>query len=78
MLSLTWKYAVATGVKIQGVPKKITFKLIFEFLSLGGVFIGVKNNSKNFGTKKILRLLSKILSEWTMFYSKYSNFLSFL
>ena len=31
---------------IQDVPKKIIFKLIFEFLSLGGVFLGVKNNSK--------------------------------
>ena len=25
---------------------------IFAFLSLGGVFLGVKNNSKNFGNKK--------------------------
>ena len=39
---------------IQGVPKKIIFKLIFEFLSLGGVFLGVKNNSKNFGSQKLL------------------------
>ena len=31
----------------QGVPKKIWFKLIFEFLTLGRVFLGVKNNSKN-------------------------------
>ena len=30
------------------VSKKIIFKLIFEFLSLGGVFLGVKN----FGNKK--------------------------
>ena len=28
------------------------FELIFEFLTLGSVFLGVKNNSKNFGTKK--------------------------
>ena len=33
--------------------KEIIFKLIFEFLSLGGVFLGVKNYSKNFGNKKI-------------------------
>ena len=39
-------------VKLQGVPKKMWFKPIFEFLTLGGVFLGVKNNSKNFGTKK--------------------------
>ena len=31
--------------------KKVTFKLIFEFLSLGGVFSWVKDNSKNFGSK---------------------------
>ena len=37
---------------LQGVSKKIIFKLIFEFLSLGGLFLGVKNNSKNFGNKK--------------------------
>ena len=27
--------------------------VLFEFLGLGGVFLGVKNNSKNFGNKKI-------------------------
>ena len=36
-------------LKIQGVPKRIIFKLIFEFLSMRGVFLGVKNNSKKFG-----------------------------
>ena len=46
-----------------GCPKKIRFKPIFEFLTLGGVFLGVKNNSKNFGNKKNIRLLSKILSK---------------
>ena len=35
-----------------GCPKKIWFKPIFEFLTLGGVFLGVKNNFKNFGGKK--------------------------
>ena len=38
---------------IQGVPKKMWFKLIFEFLTMGRVFLGVKNNSKNFGNKKL-------------------------
>ena len=42
-----------------GCPKKITFKLIFEFLILGEVFLGVENNSKNFGNKKILGCLAK-------------------
>jgi len=42
-----------TQVPLQKDCKKITFKLIFEFLSLGGVFLGVKNNSKKFGNKKI-------------------------
>ena len=37
---------------IQGVPKKIGILSSFEFFDLGGVFLGVKNNSKNFGTKK--------------------------
>ena len=31
--------------------KKVTFKPIFEFLTLGGVFLEVRNNSKNFGKK---------------------------
>ena len=34
------------------VSKKIIFKLIFEFLSLGGVFLGVKNNLRALGTKQ--------------------------
>ena len=35
-----------------------------------GVFIGVKNNSKNFENKKNYRLISKILSKWTLFVRK--------
>ena len=35
-------------VLLQGVPKKIVILSGFEFLTLGGVFLGVKNNSKNF------------------------------
>ena len=54
------------------------FKLIFEFLTFGGVFLGVKNNSKNSGNKKNKRLFSKILSKWNLLYSKSSNFLEFL
>ena len=37
--------------KLQGVPKKMVFREGFQFLTLGGVFLGVKNNSKNFGTQ---------------------------
>ena len=33
---------------IQGVPKKVSVKPTLEFENLGGVFLGVKNNSKNF------------------------------
>ena len=33
---------------IQGVPKKISLQLMFECLTLGGVLLGVENNSKNF------------------------------
>ena len=61
-----------------GCPKKnMWFKPIFEFLTLGGVFLGVKNNSKNFGNQKNIRLFSKILSKRTLFYSKSSNFLDY-
>ena len=49
----------------------------FEFLTLGGVFTGVKNNSKNFEYKKNIRLFGKILSKLTLLYSKSSNFLEF-
>ena len=45
--------------KLQGVPKKMVIRKGFEFLTLGGVFLGVKNNSKNFGNKKILGCLAK-------------------
>ena len=48
---------------LQGVPKKIGLLSSFEFLDLGGVFLGVKNNSKNFGNKKKIWLLTKILSK---------------
>ena len=61
-----------------GCPKKIGLLSSFEFLGLGGVFLGVKNNSKNFGNKKNIRLFRKILSKWTLFYWKSSNFLEFL
>ena len=54
---------VKCNVHIQGVPKKVSVKPIFEFQTLGGVFLGVKNNSKNFGNKKNSRLLSKIWSK---------------
>ena len=62
---------------VQGVPKKVSVKPIFEFETLGGVFLGVKNNSKNFGNKNNSRFFSKILSKWTLFSSKPSNFLEF-
>ena len=46
--------ALAFGYKLlnlQGVPKKMVIWKGFEFWTLGGVFLGVKNNSKNFGNK---------------------------
>ena len=46
-------------VILQGVPKKMVIQKGFEFLTLGGVFLGVKNNSKSSGTKKILGCLAK-------------------
>ena len=41
------------------VSKKMLLLSSFEFLTLGGVFLGVKNDSKNFGNKKILGCLAK-------------------
>ena len=55
------------------VSQKMGLLSSFEFLGLGGVFLGVKNNSKNFGNKKNIGLFSKILSKWTLFYSKSSD-----
>ena len=51
---------------LQGVPKKIGILSSFDFLGLGGVFLGVKNNSK----KKNIGLSSKILSKWAFFSEK--------
>ena len=49
--------------KLEGVPKKIGILSSFEFLYLGGVFLGVKNNSENFGNKKYIGFYRKILSK---------------
>ena len=62
---------------LQGVPKKIVILSGFEFLTLGGVFLGVKNNSKNSGNKKNIRLFSKILSKWTLFIKNMQKILCF-
>ena len=53
MDSICNKYLLNKYEDLQGVPKKIWFKPIFEFLNLGGVFLGVKKNSKNFLFYKI-------------------------
>ena len=45
---------------VQGVPKRMLLLSGFEFLTFGGVFLGVKNNPKNFGNQKILGCLAKI------------------
>ena len=62
---------------LQGVPKKMVIQKGFEFLTLRRVFLGVKNNSKNSGNKKIIRLLSKILSKLTLFIRKMHKFWCF-
>ena len=49
----------------------------FGFLTLGGVFLGVKNNSKNSGNQKDTRLFSKILSKWTFLSKKMEKILCF-
>ena len=48
--------------------KKMGLLSSFEFLGFGGVFLGVKNNSKNFGNKKDIGSFGKILSKWTLIY----------
>ena len=48
--------------RCTGCPKKMPCKSIVEFKTLGGVFLGVKNNSENFVEKNI-ELLIKILSK---------------
>ena len=76
-VGVPWNINYHLWVNLQGVPKKMVIRKGFEFLTLGGVFLGVKNNSKNFGNKKKLRLLSKIFSKLTLFFSKSSHFLDF-
>ena len=49
----------------------------FEFLTLGGVFLGVKNNSENFGNKKILGCLAKFRVNGPCFTENLPIFLSF-
>ena len=44
---------------LQGFPKKMWFKPIFEFFTLEGVFLGVKIIIRTLGTKKILGGLAK-------------------
>ena len=43
---------------LQGVPKKIRFKPIFDCFTLGGVFLGVKKILRTLGTKQSERLKS--------------------
>ena len=46
--------ATSTGAVVVYVVTEENVSLSdFEFLTLGGVFLGVKNDSKNFGNKKI-------------------------
>ena len=42
---------------LQGVPKKMVIMSGFEFLTLGGVFLGVK--IRTLGPKKVLGCLAK-------------------
>ena len=51
------------NVDSTGCPKKNWALSSFEFLGLGGVFSGVKNNSTNFVNKKNIWLFTKILSK---------------
>ena len=56
MANTTVGYGLVNSICFsEGKPeqKKISLWLILVFLSMGGVFSGVKNNSKNFENKKI-------------------------
>ena len=57
-------------VLLQGVPKKIGLLSSVEFLGWGGVFLGVKNYSKNSEIKKNIGSYGKILSKWAFFIRK--------
>ena len=60
-----------------GCPKKMVIRKGFEFLTLGGVFLGVKNNSKNFGNKKILGCLAKFWVKGPCFIENIPIFFNF-
>ena len=69
---------VLSRMTSTGCPKKkIGILSSFEFLDLGGVFLRVKNNSKNFGNKKNIGLYSKILSKSAFFIRKMQKILPF-
>ena len=52
---------------IYKVSQKNFLQLIFESLSLGGVFLRVKNNSKNFETKMNIGLFRGNLKKKSLF-----------
>ena len=58
------------GLKYRMSPKKMVIRKGFEFLTLGRVFIGVKNNSKNFLFYK--------MSKWTLFSKKCKKLSDFM
>ena len=49
-----------------GCPKKMSLLSGFEFLKFGGVFLGVKNNSENFGDKKKYNVVQPQLVYWPL------------
>ena len=53
-----------------GWPKKNGDSERFWVCDLGRVFLGVKNNSENFGNKKYIGFYRKILSKWAFFIIK--------
>ena len=66
------------GGHIQGVPKKVSVKPNLELQNLGGVFLGVKNNSKNFENKKIVGCLAKFLLNGHYLLEKLRKFCNFM
>ena len=67
-----FEFNMSNQLQLQGVPKKMHLLSSFEFLTLGEVFLGVKNNSYLilWEQKKYRVAFSKILSKLTLFVRK--------
>ena len=63
---------------LQGVQKSMLLLSGFQFLTLGGMFLGVENNSKNFGNQKNIGLFLQNFELIDIDYQKNAEILVFL